>query len=189
MGWVETVLIAIGLSVDACAVSLGAAGSGQVKTWAARLRMAFCFGFFQAAMPIIGFFLGALVADYIKSVDHFIACGLLAFVGGKMIYEAITESEEDEKSMDPSRGVTLLILGIATSIDALAVGLSYAMIGDAITGPAIAIGCITFILSLAGLLLGNRLNAAFGKRMEICGGLVLIGLGLKILIEHLIEGI
>lgn len=185
MGILEVLLCGIGLSMDAFAVSLGAGTLKSGRSWRLRLRMAGAFGLFQAVMPILGWALGNAFVQYIKQFDHWIAFGLLAYIGGKMIYEGIRGGNEDTPKENLFAYSKVGILAIATSIDALAVGLSFAMVDMSIWGPAAIIGCITFTLSLIALLIGGKLGEKFGERMEILGGLVLVGIGLKILCEHL----
>jgi len=170
--------------MDAFAVSLGAGTMGRANNPRSIFRLAFHFGIFQALMPILGWLVGTTIDSYIRNFDHWIAFILLSYVGGKMIYEGIKGGHE-EYGVDPSKGRMLIILAVATSIDALAVGLSLAMLDVPVILPAIIIGLVTFSLSLAGLLLGGRLGARFGERVEILGGLLLIGIGLRILIAHL----
>lgn len=184
MGIVEILLIAIGLAMDAFAVSLGIGAGGRANSAGAKFRLPFHFGFFQFAMPILGWLGGTWVADIISSVDHWIAFGLLAFVGGRMVQSGLSK-EESVTVGDPSRGRTLVMLSVATSIDALAVGLSLAMLRVDVIVPSLVIGVVAAVLSLVGLLLGNRLGTAFGKRTEVLGGLILIGIGVRVLIEHL----
>jgi putative Mn2+ efflux pump MntP len=184
MSLVTTLLIAVGLAMDAFAVSLGVGTMGRSNNPRSIFRLSFHFGIFQALMPILGWLAGTTINQYIRSFDHWIAFILLGYVGGKMIYEGI-KGEKDEYASDPSRGKMLVILAVATSIDALAVGLSLAMLEVPVVQPAIIIGVITFGLSLLGLLLGGRLGEKFGKRVEILGGLILIGIGLRILVTHL----
>mgnify|MGYP000898304706 CR=1 FL=1 len=181
------ILIAIGLSIDAFAVALAACVGLQTVSRRQVFRFAFHFGLFQALMPIIGWYAGGLFDAHIKAWDHWVAFGLLAAVGGKMIWESIhAEPEGDgESKSDPTRGRSLIILSVATSIDALAVGMSFALIDEAIWLPALIIGLTTGLLTTVGMTLGNRIGARFGKRMEIIGGLILIGIGARILITHL----
>jgi manganese efflux pump family protein len=182
----ETLVIAVGLSMDAVAVSLAASASNRAQGRRATFRLSFHFGLFQAMMPVIGWALGVSVAPYIASVDHWIAFGLLAFVGARMIYAALSGGAEGEDlTRDPSRGTTLVMLSVATSIDALAIGLTLAMLGHGIWYAALIIGLVTGSLSLAAILVGRRAGAAAGARMEIVGGLALITIGVKILVEHL----
>lgn len=135
-------------------------------------------------MPVLGWLAGASIAHLISSIDHWIALILLSWVGLRMVREGFSaDSETHEK--DPSRGRTLVMLSIATSIDAFAVGLSLAMLQVSIAYPAVIIGVITAGLSLLGILLGRKLGEAFGKRMEIVGGMILVAIGLRILMSHL----
>lgn len=180
----EILAIAAGLAMDAFAVSLGAGASVYARNARARFRLSFHFGLFQSLMPIAGWLLGTTVAPYIASIDHWIAFSLLAIVGGRMIREAFS-GEAASYLRDPSRGVTLVMLALATSIDALAVGLTLAMLEVGIWYPSTIIGVVTGLLSLAGIRLGNRLGARFGKRMEAAGGVILLAIGVRILTQHL----
>ncbi|MEW5872888.1 MAG: manganese efflux pump MntP family protein [Chloroflexota bacterium] len=179
-------MIAIGMAMDASAVSLCVGGSPHLRSLRARLRLAFHFGWFQFMMPIIGWLGGSLVSHWVSAFDHWIAAGLLGYVGGKMIREGLQGEGDDCQREDPTRGKTLVMLAIATSIDALAVGLSLAMLGVEVLTPALTIGLVTFGLSMLALLASGRLGARFGQRMEVVGGLVLIGIGVRILVEHLL---
>ena len=184
MGFVQIVMIALALAMDAFAVSLAAGSSGQVSTQRAAVRLSFNFGLFQFLMPIIGWFLGIKILPLISSLDHWVAFFLLFIVGFRMIRSGF-DKQGRTFSKDPSRGITLVILSIATSIDALAIGLGLAMLGIKIIYPCLVIGIITAILSFLGIRTGNRLGIKFGKKMEILGGLILMGIGTKILITHL----
>jgi len=135
-------------------------------------------------MPLIGWLAGRTVADFIQNYDHWVAFGLLAFVGGKMIWESFFEKEEKER--DISKGLTLITLSVATSIDALAVGLSFAFMQVNIWTAIGTIGLVAFLVTGLGFIIGKRIGGVLGKRAELAGGLVLIGIGLKILIEHLV---
>jgi len=181
---VEILAIAVGLSMDAFAVSLGAGAADRAIGARATFRLSFHFGLFQCLMPIAGWLLGETIVWLVAAFDHWIALGLLALVGARMIRAGFAKNGEPWRG-DPSRGLTLVVLAVATSIDALAVGLSLAMLGTAVWVPAVVIGLITGSLSVAGVRLGSRLGRAFGKRMEIAGGVVLIAIGLRILVEHL----
>ncbi len=185
MGLIEILLIAVGLAMDAFAVSIAAGASGKAVGGRASFRLSFHFGLFQFLMPVIGWFAGTRIAPLISGIDHWTAFGLLAFVGVRMILSG-AGSRPKAYDIDPSRGLTLLVLSIATSIDALAIGLSLAMIGVEIWYPSIVIGVVTAGLSFAGVRLGNRLGTRFGKRMEIAGGVVLILIGLRILLDHML---
>ena len=180
----EVLAVALALAMDAFAVSLGAGATEYARTPRARFRLSFHFGLFQCLMPITGWLLGTSVSRYIASVDHWIAFALLGLVGGRMIRAAPSE-EETAPSRDPSRGMTLVMLSVATSIDALAVGLSIAMIGAAILVPALVIGVVAAALTAAGMLLGRWIGAAWGKRVEVLGGAILIAIGIRIVTGHL----
>jgi putative Mn2+ efflux pump MntP len=184
MSIAEVLLISLSMAMDAFAVCLGAGASGQTEGPRARFRLAFHFGFFQFIMPVLGWLAGTTIAHYISAFDHWIAFGLLAFVGGRMIWAGFHPADEEKKS-DPSRGLTMVLLSIAVSIDALAIGLSLGVVGIFVWYPAIVIGVVTGILSLVGLQIGNGLGKKFGKVMEIVGGLVLIGIGVRIVVAHL----
>ncbi len=181
----EIILIAVGLAMDASAVSLGAAAAGYAKDGRAVFRLAFHFGLFQFFMPLVGWFMGISFVSYFKFIDHWIAFALLAIVGGRMIREGFQTKAPVEKS-DPSRGMTMVLLSVATSIDALAVGLSLAVLDVSILYPAAMIGVITCGMSVMAIFIGKRLGTLFGKRMEIFGGIVLIGIGSRILWSHLV---
>lgn len=186
MDIVEIIIIALGLAMDASAVSLVAAASGYARDSRATFRLSFHFGLFQFLMPILGWFLGVSFISYFASFDHWIAFGLLTFVGGKMILSGMNPSVRSYTN-DPSRGLTLIMLSIATSIDALAIGLSLAMLKVNIWYPSVIIGVVTACLSLLAIRLGQRLGLLFGKRMEIFGGAILILIGIRILASHLLS--
>lgn len=184
MGLPELFLIALGLAMDCFAVSLGiGCKSGDCQS-RYLFRLPFHFGLFQGGMTIIGWALGSTIVELISKVDHWIAFALLAFVGGKMIWESFSKNEE-KRVGDPSRGGYLVMLSIATSIDALAVGLSLAFLQRTIWLSSLLIGLVSFALALAGLLLGGKLGEKFGKRMELLGGLILIGIGMRVVISHI----
>jgi len=184
---IDVLLLAIGLAMDATVVSAGAGASGRSTGGRATFRLGFHFGLFQFLMPIIGWFIGLTIAGAITAVDHWVAFVLLAIVGGRMIQSGL-KGEEDTAASDPSKGWSLIMLSIATSIDALAVGFSLAMIGVDIWFPAVVIGFVTAAMSVAGLKLGASLGARFGHRMEFVGGLILIFVGARIVFEHLTAG-
>ncbi|MGA9397580.1 MAG: manganese efflux pump MntP family protein, partial [Anaerolineaceae bacterium] len=170
--------IALGLAMDVFAVSLGVGSSRFGNSQRARIRMAFHFGLFQGGMTFLGWLAGTQIANWIAGFDHWIAFGLLAFVGIRMIKSGINSTEESHP-VDPSRGMTLVILCIATSLDALAVGLSLAFLDSNILIASLVIGVVSVILSLVGTVFGGTLGSHFGKRMEIIGGILLIGIGLR----------
>jgi manganese efflux pump family protein len=181
----EILVVAVGLSMDAVAVSLAASASNRARGSRAMFRLSFHFGLFQALMPIIGWALGVTVAPYIASVDHWVAFGLLLLVGGRMVYSGCGGGGEPDSARDPSRGTRLVMLSLATSIDALAIGLTLAMLSEGIWYAALLIGLVTGTLSLAAILVGRRVGAAVGTRMEVVGGIALIAIGLRILVQHL----
>ena len=180
----ETLLLALALAMDATAVSLAVVASGRSHGNRATFRLAFHFGLFQFFMPVIGWFAGKNLVDFIASVDHWIAFGLLGFIGTRMVWSGLKGKSERFRT-DPSRGFTLLLLSFATSIDALAVGFSLAMISVPIWKPAFIIGIITSLLSFFAIFVGRKAGKNAGRLMEILGGLLLIAIGLKILITHL----
>lgn len=185
MDLITLILTAISLAMDASAVSL-AKGMAlpQKKLFRYAFILAFAFGFFQALMPTIGYFLGASFIQYISSIDHWIAFVLLAWIGINMIKEGKEEKEESYK-IDLIPFKTILSLAIATSIDALAAGVSFALLNVSIFQAALIIGIITFILSFICVLLGKKLGSLFQKYAQYLGGTLLILLGCKVLIEHL----
>lgn len=147
--------------------------------------LALSFGFFQGLMPILGWLAGLSMKDLITGFDHWIAFSMLSFIGAKMIFESFQlEEKKDEK--DTFNGFTVLLLSIATSIDALAVGLSYAFLSVSIVTPVLVIGSVSAVLSFAGFFVGRKIGHFFENRIEIFGGLILIGIGVKILLEHLL---
>jgi putative Mn2+ efflux pump MntP len=178
-------IIAVGLGIDAFSVAIAIGASSIRKSWPPVLRLAGSFGVFQFAMPIVGWLAGSTIANFISGYDHWVAFVLLAFVGGKMIWEAFQE-ERDEEKADKTKGMPLLFLSIATSIDALAVGFSFSLLKTVIMLPAIIIGIVCFVMTVIGMFFGKGLAKLFGKKVEIFGGIVLIGIGVKILIDHLI---
>jgi putative Mn2+ efflux pump MntP len=187
MQYLSSIFIGVGLAMDAFTVSLGIGTGRQANGRRSKFRLIWHFGLFQAAMTVVGWFAGSTIADYIRTFDHWIAMILLAFVGGNMIRSGLNPEVESYIS-DPSKGKMLIMLSIATSIDAMAVGLSMAMLQEPWFVPAVIIGLVTWGLCSIGLLAGDRLGEKFGKRMEILGGLILIGIGLRILITHIFFG-
>ena len=183
MEMITITFVAFGLAMDAFAVSVTSGITIRHLKIDQALRIAFFFGSFQAIMPVIGWLAGLSLRDFISDIDHWIAFGLLSFIGCKMIYEALT-MEIDQKEVKLSLYV-LLMLSIATSIDALAVGVSFAFLKISIITPVLVIGIVTFVLSYLGTFIGNRLGHFFERKIEILGGLILIGIGVKILIGHL----
>ncbi len=177
--------LALGLSMDAVAVSIASGAAYRDIRAHHALRMAIFFGGFQAFMPLIGWAAGSLMKDFIGAWDHWVAFILLAFIGGKMIYEAFKLEEVRKSHGGPSKIMVVLTLAVATSIDALAVGVTMPLLTDSIWLAAAIIGAITFCLSLLGVYLGKGFGHIFENKIEIAGGLVLIGIGTKTLIWHL----
>ncbi len=185
MDFLTTLFIAVGLAMDAFAVSLGVGAGQNARSPRPIFRIAFHFGLFQGLMTFIGWLAGSTIVSLIASIDHWIAMALLAFVGVRMIRSGLNP-EQDCRSGDPTRGGTLMVLCVATSLDAMAVGLGLAMLQVDILSASLTIGVVTLGLSLFGLLVGQKLGEHFGKRMEIVGGVILNGIGLRILLGHLL---
>lgn len=190
MGMIELLLTAVALSMDALAVSITNGMTIRKLSWKHALKTGLFFGFFQALMPTIGYLAGSTIRDVIVSIDHWVTFGLLAVIGGKMAWDALHEKEEEAgKIEDPTNTLTLMMMAIATSIDALAVGIGLALTNVNIIASALCIGLVTFVLCTLGVMLGKKLGDAFQKRAQVAGGVVLVLIGLKILIEHLVQGI
>ena len=185
MDWISLIAVACALAMDAFAVAIVSGLTLNPLTGRHVFRLAFHFGLFQALMPVIGWAAGTAVYRYIAAADHWVAFCLLAFVGGRMIWGALHENPEKKALNDPTSGWTLVVLSIATSIDALAVGLSLAMIGSDIIIPAIVIGLVAAAFTVTGMLLGSRIGSLWGRRVEALGGIILVAIGAKIVIEHL----
>ncbi|MCI5586616.1 MAG: manganese efflux pump MntP family protein [Lachnospiraceae bacterium] len=189
MGIIELLFLSVGLAMDAFAVSI-CKGLNMTKiNYKNAGIIALFFGVFQAGMPLIGYALGTRFAKYIESFDHWVAFGLLAFIGGQMIYEAVKGEEDDEDSDDDGDSLDikqLFILAIATSIDALAVGITFALLdGMSIWFSVAMIGVVTFIISFFGVIIGNRFGNKYERKAELAGGVILVLIGLKILLEHM----
>ncbi len=187
MTYIELFLIAVGLSMDAFAVSIS---NGLCCTKLKRSQMlaiGVCFGGFQGLMPTIGYFLGKAFESYITAIDHYIALILLGYIGGKMIFDAFSKNEE--ASYNTLTTPLLLTQGIATSIDALAVGVSFAALPNVnIAAAALSIAAVTFVCSLIGVAFGRKFGEKLGSRATLLGGLILVGIGVKIFVEHMFFG-
>lgn len=197
MDFISVFFIAIALAMDAFSVAIT---SGiifkKIHIWG-MIKTGLFFGAFQFIMPCIGYFLGSAFSSFITAFDHWIAFALLGFIGGKMLYEAIKgEEDENMEGKNPLDNKLLTMLAIATSIDALAVGVTFATMGMDVVGAvtfarltllaaAAIIGIVAFVLSAAGVFIGGKCGNLFGNKAEILGGIVLIGIGIKILVEHL----
>ena len=184
MGIIEIILIAVSLAMDAFAVSICKGLSMKKMDWKKAIIIGLYFGIFQGGMPLIGYFLGVGFEESIKFIDHWIAFGLLAFIGGNMIKEALSKNDEDEVD-DSVDFKTMIVLAVATSIDALAVGVTFAFLNVNILLAVALIGIITFVISCIGVKLGNVFGDKYEKKAELAGGVVLVLIGLKILLEHL----
>lgn len=192
MGYIEIFGIAVTLALDAFAVSTATGMCKKKFKIPTALKMALCFGVFQFVMPLLGYFLGKTFADYINTVDHFIGFALLLFIGGKMIVDSIKDlrnKEEEACSMVAETMSVLLIQGVATSIDAFAAGVPFAFteMDMSVWIAAGIIGFVAFALSFTGAYLGKFLGSTFGKWASIFGGSILIGIGIKMLVEGLLE--
>lgn len=189
MGFLELALIGVGLSMDAFAVSICKGLSMRKVDKKYMLVLAAFFGGFQALMPTLGWLLGSQFQSYITAIDHWIAFVLLTLIGGKMILDVIKEKGENEE-VCPEDSVRIdlkefFLLAVATSIDALAVGITFAFLQVKLVSSVTIIGCITFCFTVAGVLIGNVFGTKFKDKATILGGIILIGIGVKILLEHL----
>ena len=184
MEFFTVTLIGIGLAMDCFAVSITSGIAIKNLRISHALQIALFFGSFQALMPVIGWLAGLGLRDFITGVDHWVAFGLLGSIGLKMIYES-AKLESDKKESNPLNIYVLSMLSIATSIDALAIGVSFAFLKISLVISIIIIGTITFLLSFIGVFIGNRTGHFFENKIQFAGGLILIGMGTKILIEHL----
>lgn len=183
MTTVEVLFLALALSIDAFAVSLGAASTGRIAGGRATFRLSFHFGLFQFLMPLIGWGVGVGIEPFIVAFDHWIAFGLLVVIGIRMIHSAIFH-EEGKIREDPSRGVRLVMLSVATSIDALAVGLTLAFLDISIWWPSVAIGVVTAAVCVFAIVMGQRLHVRFGRTAEALGGVILMVIAIGILLDH-----
>ncbi len=170
--------------MDAFAVSITSGVTIKHLKMRKAFTIAIFFGLFQAIMPVIGWLSGMALRDFISDIDHWIAFALLCIIGLKIIYESF-RFESDKKTIDPLNTYVLFILSVATSIDALAIGISLSFLGISIALPAIVIGLVTFLFSFIGVYMGNKVGHFFEKKIEMFGGIILIGIGIKILIDHL----
>ncbi|MEM2119416.1 MAG: manganese efflux pump MntP family protein [Candidatus Bathyarchaeia archaeon] len=185
MDMVAVLLIAVGLAIDAFAVSIAHALKVKSKNGNDALKMAVSFGSFQAFMPVIGWSAGLGLSWLISELDHWVAFGLLGFVGAKMIIEAM-QPKTERNTVGLLTFHVLLMLSVATSLDALAVGLSFGFMKTPIIAAVAVIGAVTFMLSFIGASFGNKLRRFSENKIEAVGGVILIGIGLKILLEHLV---
>ena len=186
MSWLNLLGIAVGLAMDAFAVAVAAGLSLPRVTGRHVFRLAWHFGLFQFMMPILGWLAGRLVSQYVAAFDHWVAFGLLGLVGGKMLHEALRPGgPAPGAGTDPTRGMMLVALSVATSIDALAAGLSLAFLDISIWAPCVVIGLVAGLLTMIGIRFGSRIGGRFKRVAGAAGGLVLLAIGARILISHL----
>ncbi|OGO30531.1 MAG: hypothetical protein A2Z29_11160 [Chloroflexi bacterium RBG_16_56_11] len=185
--FLSILLIAIGLAADCLAVALSGGVSAAGRLWWPTLRVSLSFGAFQAAMPLVGWLAGRTVVDYIADYDHWVAFALLAVVSGRMFREALRHRGKPEKQVDITRGLMLLTLSVATSIDALAVGLSFAFLDVDIALASLTIGLVAFMVTALGFVLGRWVSRLAGRWAEVVGGVILLVIAFRILVAHLLE--
>ena len=180
-------LVVLSLALARVAFAVAVASSVVLADLSPRriFRLAFHFGLFQALMPVLGWLTGSLISGYVAGFSHWVAFVLLAVVGGRMVRGGWQQGDDTQERADPTRGWGLVLLSVATSLDALAVGLSLAVLGNPIVVPALTIGVITAAVTAIGMLLGERIGERWGPRVELVGGLVLIAIGVKIVSQHL----
>ncbi len=183
--WIS-LLVAVGLAIDCFSVSLCIGSSPRLLDFRAVFRLSFHFGLFQGGMTYLGWLFGVSIADYVSRIDHWIAFSLLVFIGGKMIVEGFRHQEDEEgyACSDRTRGLSLLMLSLATSIDAFGVGLSYAFLDGAVMHISLLIGLTSCIFTIAGLVGGRKISNIVGTKAEIFGGLVLVFIGVRIVLTH-----
>ena len=180
------IFIAIGLSADCFAVALSGSISIKTPSILQVMRVSLSFGIFQAFMPVLGWLAGQTVVKFISDYDHWLAFILLAFIGSRMIWESFRAKDGHSKNTDITKGFSLLLLSVATSIDALAVGITFAFLKIDIILACSVIGIVALVITAIGFLTGNKLGRLVGKRAETAGGIVLIGIGCRILLEHIL---
>jgi len=186
LDFVSILVIALGLSADCFAVAFGGSFALKKISWKSLLRISLAFGIAQAVMPAIGWGLGLTFAELIESYAGWVSFGLLAFIGGRMLWEFFHEKAETKKEMDITRGTQLLLLAVATSIDSLAAGLSFAFLDVNIVLAIVTIGVVAFLITALGYWMGRKAGHLFGRWAEFTGGIILIGIGLRILIAGLL---
>lgn len=186
MSWFGLLAIAVALAMDAFAVAIVTGLTLQALTRRHLFRLAFHFGIFQAGMFVAGWYLGSGIQSLIAAADHWVAFILLLLVGGNILRGSFAGPERLHSAADPTSGWQLVMLSVATSIDALAVGLSLALIGTSITAAALAVGFTAAAFTVTGMMLGRRIGRMWGRRVEMVGGLILIAIGLKIVWEHVV---
>jgi putative Mn2+ efflux pump MntP len=181
---IEIIIIAFGLAMDCFAVSIAIGATNPKIALGKALEIALFFGLFQGLMPVVGWLLGLSFMEYIKNVDHWVAFGIFVLIGGRMIIESFKKSTE-RKTVNIQKALIIIVLAIATSIDALVVGISFVFLSVFILKATIIIGVITFFVTLPGFYTGKKFGSAYGRKAELLGGIVLLAIGTKILSEHL----
>ena len=184
--FLSVLLIALGLSADCFAVALSGGISKVNHSWARRLRVSFSFGLFQALMPVLGWLAGRTVVELIADYDHWVAFGLLAIVSSRMLWESFRSEHIQDKEVDITKGFLLITLSVATSIDALAIGLSFAFLKVNIAMASLTIGAVAFLVTTIGFVVGKRASKIIGKRAEAIGGIILLAIALRILLSHIL---
>ena len=180
------ILVALGLSADCFAVALSGGISNKNHSWPQRFRVSSSFGLFQALMTVLGWLAGRTVVEFVAACDHWVAFGLLVIISGRMLWESFRPEHSQDKEVDITKGLLLITLSIATSIDALAVGLSFAFLKVNITMASLTIGAVAFLATTIGLMAGKRAGKIIGKRAEAIGGIILLAIGIRILLSHLL---
>lgn len=184
--FISILLVAIGLSADCFAVALGGGTSKLNHSWPQVFRVASSFGLFQALMPVLGWLAGRSVVEFVAGYDHWVAFGLLVIVGSRMLWESFRPEHGQDKELDITKGLLLITLSVATSIDSLAVGLSFAFLTVNIVTASLTIGAVAFLVTAIGFAVGKRAGKMIGKRAEAIGGIILLAIGLRILLSHLL---
>jgi putative Mn2+ efflux pump MntP len=182
----SVVLIALGLSADCFVVALSGGISKMNQSWPRLLRVSFSFGLFQALMPVLGWLAGRTIVELIANYDHWVAFGVLAVVSGRMLWGALRSERSQRKDVDITKGLLLITLSIATSIDALAVGLSFAFLNVNIAQASSIIGAVAFVATIIGFKLGNKAGKSIGRRAEAIGAIILLAIALRILLSHIL---
>ncbi len=188
MGVITLLILAMGLSMDSFAVSVTSGAIIRKFELRRVIKIACYMGIFQGAMPAVGWMIGKGAQQYVVAFDHWIAFGLLGVIGGKMIWEALKGEDDDKRCFNPSKTIVLLGLAFATSIDAIVVGVGFGLLDTTLLLPVIIITVVTFVFSFVGVGIGIKFGQKYNKSAEILGGVVLIGLGLKTLLEHTVFG-
>jgi putative Mn2+ efflux pump MntP len=186
MDFVSVLVIALGLSADCFAVALSSSISQKTSSSLRLWRLPLLFGVFQSLMAMLGWLAGWSIVDFISGFDHWVAFGLLVFIGGRMIWQSFREHDEEKSRKDLASWFILLVLAVATSIDSLAVGLSFAFLDINIAMASATIGVTAFVITFVGLFLGKKVGMLFGERAEMVGGVILIAIGVRILLEDLL---